>query len=157
VASAPAALVAAINPEDGTDVRFAVPLEGTAAQPVDTAVTAGGDVYVAEAARNMLLRLAPGGGVERTWQLPLANSLDGAHLALDASGGLYVTDPEGGRVERRDPGGQVVGSWDLGAMVQQPIKAVGLAVGPDGKIWVTDSAGGLVVVLTPAGEQAAGN
>jgi hypothetical protein len=32
------------------------------------------------------------------------------------------------------------------------MKAVGLAVGPDGRIWVTDSDGGAVVVLEPAGE-----
>ena len=119
---------------------------------MDVAVAADGAVYVTDASLNKLIRLTPDGRLDRTWALPVANSLDGPHLAFDTAGSLYVTDPEGGRVEQRDSSGEVVGAWNVAALLNKPIKAVGLAVGPDGRIWVTDSDGGAVVVLEPAGE-----
>lgn len=151
-AATPANVAAGINPADGKDERLPVIVDGQAGQPVDVAVAVDGTVYVTDASQNKLVRLAPDGRPERTWVLPVANSLDGAHVAFDVLGNLYVTDPEGGRVEQRDPSGEVVGGWNLAELVGKPIKAVGLAVGPDGRIWVTDSDGGAVVVLEPAGE-----
>jgi sugar lactone lactonase YvrE/4-amino-4-deoxy-L-arabinose transferase-like glycosyltransferase len=152
VAATPAGIVAGINPQDGTDERLAMLVDGMLGQPVDVVVTADGFVYGTDAAANKLVRFMPDGRPERTWVLPAANSLNGPHLALDASGNLYVTDPEAGRVEKRDPSGAVAGMWDVTRLLNQPVKAVGLAVGPDGRIWVTDSEGGSIVVLEPAEE-----
>ena len=152
VAATPASVVAGINPEDGKDERLPVMVNGQMGQPVDVAVAPDGAIYATDASLNKLIRLMPDGRLDRTWALPVANSLDGPHLAFDVTGNLYVTDPEGGRVEQRDAGGEVVGAWNVAALLNKPIKAVGLAVGPDGRIWVTDSEGGAVVVLEPAGE-----
>ena len=151
-AATPANVVAGINPDDGKDERLPIVVDGQAGQPVDVAVAADGVVYATDASLNKLVRLAPNGRQERAWALPTANSLDGPHLAFDALGNLYVTDPEAGRVEQRDSSGEVVGGWNVATLLNKPIKAVGLAVGPDGRIWMTDSDGGAVVVLEPAGE-----
>jgi DNA-binding beta-propeller fold protein YncE len=60
-----------------------------------------------------------------------------------------MTSPEAGSVVELDATGEAVGRWDLAAMLGRPIKAVGIAVSPDGRIWVTDSDGGNVIVLAP--------
>jgi streptogramin lyase len=127
-------------------------VDGKVGQPVDAAVAADGVVYATDASLSKLVRLTPAGRPERTWPLPAANSLNGPHLAFDAFGHLYVTEPEGGRVEKRDPGGEVVGVWNVAGLLNQSIKAVGLAVGLDGRIWVTDSDGGTVVVVEPTAD-----
>jgi streptogramin lyase len=149
VAATPTGVLGVIDPENGEDLRLPLLVEGTAGQPVDVAQAADGYVYATDAAAGRLIRLSPDGRLERTWPLPPANSLDGPHLAFDALGNLYVTDPEGGRVEQRNPAGESSGVWSAGAMIEQAIKAVGLAVGPDGRIWLTDSSGGTVTVITP--------
>jgi streptogramin lyase len=149
VAATPAGTLAGIDPLDGTDQRLPLLVDGAGGQPVDVAVAADGYVYATDAGAYKLLRLTPLGRPERSWPLPRANSLDGPHLAFDAWGNLYVSDPEGGRIEQRDPSGQVLGAWNVGALLNQPVKPVGLAVGPDGRIWLTDSAGGRVIVIEP--------
>jgi sugar lactone lactonase YvrE/4-amino-4-deoxy-L-arabinose transferase-like glycosyltransferase len=151
-AATAAGLVAGINLQDGTDDRMAMLVDGKVGQPVDAAVAADGVVYATDASLSKLVRLTPAGRPERTWPLPAANSLNGPHLAFDAFGHLYVTEPEGGRVEKRDPGGAVVGVWNVAGLLNQSIKAVGLAVGLDGRIWVTDSDGGTVVVVEPTAD-----
>ncbi|MBK8045670.1 MAG: hypothetical protein IPK16_00190 [Anaerolineales bacterium] len=45
--------------------------------------------------------------------------------------------------------GEVIGAWNVSALIGSPVKAVGIAVGPDGRIWVTDSDGGRLVAITP--------
>jgi sugar lactone lactonase YvrE/4-amino-4-deoxy-L-arabinose transferase-like glycosyltransferase len=152
VAATAAGVVAGVNLQDGTDERLSMVVDGQVGQPVDVAVAADGVIYVTDASLNKLVRLTRSGQPERTWTLPVANTFDGPHLAIDAFGNLYVTDPEGGRVEKRDPSGEVVGVWNIAGLLNQPVKAVGLAVGPDGRIWVTDSNSGAVVVLEPTGE-----
>jgi streptogramin lyase len=149
VAATPAGVLGAIDPQDGTDLRLPLLVAGATGQPVDVAPAADGYVYATDASLGRLIRLTPEGRLERTWPLPPANSLDGPHLAFDAAGNLYVTDPEGGRVEQRDPSGEAVGVWSAGTLIDQGVKAVGLAVGPDGRIWLTDSGGGTVIVITP--------
>jgi 4-amino-4-deoxy-L-arabinose transferase-like glycosyltransferase/sugar lactone lactonase YvrE len=149
VAATPAGMLAGINPRDGADERLPLLVDGAGGQPVDVAVAADGYVYATDVSAYKLLRLTPLGRLERSWPIPRANSLDGPHLAFDVFGNLYVTDPEGGRVERRDPSGQLLGAWNVAGMLNQPVKAVGLAVGPDGRIWLTDSAGGRVIVIEP--------
>jgi streptogramin lyase len=52
-------------------------------------------------------------------------------------------------VQQRDAQGELIGVWNLSEMVGRPVKAVGIAVGPDGKLWVTDTDGGAVIMLEP--------
>ena len=102
---------------------------------------------------NRLIRFGTDGQLQRTWNLPAANSLDSPHLAVDTAGMLYMTEPESGRVLKLDPDGEVLGAWNLPASLGRYVKPVGIAVGPDGRIWITDSEGGNVIVIDPSDEQ----
>lgn len=151
IASTPAAQIVAVRPEDGEHTPMPVwtGADRHAAQPVDVAIGADSRIFVADAGSLRLVRLAPDGSRERAWELPPANTLDSPHLATSPAGAIYMTSPEAGSVVELDAAGEAVGRWDLAAMLGRPVKAVGIAVAPDGRIWVTDSDGGNVIVLAP--------
>lgn len=146
LASTPAGVVGGLDPATGATLRLPV---SAGAQPSDVAASADGLLYVADTTSSKLVRMNDAGRPERSWTIPVANSLDGPHLGFDLFGNLYASDPEGGRVEQRDLSGEAVGAWDLYTLLNRRVKPVGLAVGPDGRIWVTDSEGGAVIVIEP--------
>ena len=120
---------------------------GEDAQPVDAILGTDGTLFVAESQGHRLIRYAANGQRERAWPIPVANTVDSPHLAVDAAGYLYLTEPEKGRVVKLDPNGEPAGAWDVGKLLGQPVRPVGIAVAPDGVIWVADSAGGVLIAL----------
>jgi sugar lactone lactonase YvrE len=149
IAATPGGIIAGVDQEGQEIVRLPVATGGEPGQPSDVLADASGLLYAVDTAAGKLIRVNEVGRQERSWTIPRANSLDGPHLAADLFGNLYISDPEGGRVEKRDSSGEAVGAWDLTALLNRPVKAVGLAAGPDGRIWVTDSDGGAVIVIEP--------
>jgi DNA-binding beta-propeller fold protein YncE len=137
------------NGQDGGDPITVALTGGEGAQPTDVVVGQGGALFVADPVRQRLDRYSPFGTLEQGWPLPIANTLDSPHLAVDAAGRIYVTDPEAGRVELRDHTGEAIGAWDVAGLLGHPVKLVGIAVAPDGALWLTDSTGGSVIVLRP--------
>jgi len=120
---------------------------GEDAQPVDAVLGTDGRLFVVESYGHRLIRYASDGQRERAWPIPVANTVDSPHLAVDAAGYLYLTEPEQGRVMKLDPNGEPAGMWDLGALLGRAVRPVGIAVAPDGAIWVADSSGGALIAL----------
>jgi streptogramin lyase len=87
----------------------------------------------------------------RSLPIPVANSIESPHLAVDGNGLLYLTDPEGGKVRQLAGDGTLLGEWNLAAALGRTVKPVGIAVGADGVVWVTDTLGGALVTIHPAG------
>jgi sugar lactone lactonase YvrE len=100
-----------------------------------------------------LYRFSLAGYLISSQPIPVANSMDSAHLAVDAAGDLYMTEPEAGRVVRLDANGTIDRIWSVRTENTADAKPVGIAVAADGTIWVADSQGGRLLRLTPeAGE-----
>jgi 4-amino-4-deoxy-L-arabinose transferase-like glycosyltransferase/streptogramin lyase len=122
-----------------------------ALQPVDVAGMDDGSVYVTDAGNHRLIWFDAAGFVLSSVALPVANSLDGSHLARDGAGNIYVTLPEAGQVMRLNAQGTVDALWSVRTAQTPDAKPVGIAVDADGQIWVTDVQGGRVLRVTPGG------
>ncbi len=118
-------------------------------QPVDVAVDANGVVAVTDVTDHVLMRFDKAGYLLARQSIPVANSLDGPHLALDAEGRLLMSEPETGRIVRMDPSGAVVNVWTVRTADTLDAKPVGLAVDAVGRIWVADPEGGRLLLVTP--------
>jgi tripartite motif-containing protein 71 len=140
--------------------------------PRAIATSAGGLVYVADAASNQIYEFGPTGGLLAAWgtsgrsygQFILPEDVVGT-----PSGGALVADMLGGRVELfaaaaaaahdgggADGGGQLAygSSSSGGAKIvgDHLFKPVALALADDGSMWVTDQENGLVRHLGSEGE-----
>ncbi len=133
---------ARINPAVGGTVQ--------AMQPVDVAALEDGSVYVTDASNHRLYHFDSTGFVLSSRALPVANSLDGSHLAKAAAGHVYVTEPESGRVVQFDEQGLPSAAWSVRTAQARDAKPVGIAVDRQGQIWVADVQGGRVLRVTPA-------
>ena len=137
---------------------------GTRMQPVDVAVlpdnfqfgrgSAARGLYVTDVANHQLIRFSLAGVLLASQPIPVANSVDGAHLAVDEQGRLYMTEPETGRVVRLDArGGVGLGGmdrvWSVRTAETPDAKPIGIAVDEDGAVWVADSQGGTLLRLLP--------
>jgi DNA-binding beta-propeller fold protein YncE len=120
-----------------------------AMQPVDVAGTAHDTVFVTDAGNHRIYKFGPAGQLLASRQLPIANSLDGPHIAVGQDGRLYYTEPEGGRIVRLDPDGNVDAVFTVRTEQTPTAKPVGIAVDGQNRIWVTDVQAGRVLRLTP--------
>jgi len=101
-------------------------------QPTDVLIGEDGSLFVAEAEQHTLVRFGPDGRLQLTRDLPIASSVESAHMAL-----VPAAIGEDSQVEALLP-------TEEGA-VRKP---VGIAVDGEGRILVTDSAHGEVLRLT---------
>ncbi|WP_162625532.1 NHL repeat-containing protein [Mycolicibacterium llatzerense] len=104
---------------------------GTPFDPYGVAVDAAGDVYVAYAEANRVLKLASGARAPTEMALGSLNRPHG--VAVDAGGNVYVTDSDNQRVLKLAAG--------AGAPVELPFRGVhpyGIAVDGVGNVYVTD-------------------
>ena len=122
-------------------------------QPVDVVAMADNTVFVTDVAGHMLYRFSVAGYLLSSQPIPVANALDGAHLATDAAGAVYMTEPESGNVVRLDANGIVTDLWSVRTPDSMDAKPVGIAVASDGVIWVVDSQGGKLLRVIPQGEE----
>jgi streptogramin lyase/4-amino-4-deoxy-L-arabinose transferase-like glycosyltransferase len=120
-----------------------------AMQPVDVAVDRDGVVAVADVSNNALARFDAAGYLLARQSVPVANSLDSPHLALDAAGALLMSEPETGRIVQMDASGAVDHVWSVRTSATPDAKPVGLAVDAAGRIWTADSQGGRLLLVIP--------
>jgi len=135
-------------------------------QPTDVLIGEDGSLFVAEAEQHILVRFGPDGRLQLTRDLPIASSVESAHMALvpaaigedsqveadeDAlpRGYLYITEPEKAQITIRNHLGEQIGILALLPTEEGAVrKPVGIAVDGEGRILVTDSAHGEVLRLT---------
>jgi streptogramin lyase len=125
----------------------------TELQPVDVAVMPDNSLFVTDVAGHFLYRFSLAGFLLSSQPIPVANSLDSAHLAVDRAGNLYMTEPEAGRVVQLDPTGLIERIWNIRTAETNDAKPVGIDVGLDGTVWVADSQGGRLLRVTPEGRE----
>jgi streptogramin lyase/4-amino-4-deoxy-L-arabinose transferase-like glycosyltransferase len=147
VASTPNSRVVALDQAGAIVLEIAV-WPGEDSQPTDVAVGADGTIFVVDEQLHKLVRFSADGRRLLAWAIPVSNTLDGAHLAVDGAGFLYLTQPETGRVAKLLPEGDEIGHWAL-PRAGAPVKPVGVGVDGFGRIWVADVVGGAVLAIEP--------
>jgi len=123
------------------------------------AVTAGGELLVADTHYHRVLRYSPkgdlAGGFGRQGQKP-GEFLFPTCVALDAKGNIYVAEYGGGnRVQKFDAQGRflrVLGAGSIGSKPGQFQRPSGIAVEADGSVLVADAANHRVQRLSPGGK-----
>jgi streptogramin lyase len=148
VANTPGGRVVALG-ADGQLLREIPVWPGEAGQPVDVVAGASDDIFVTDASLYKLARLTVDGRRLLAWNIPVANTMDGPHLAMDGTGMIYMTEPETGEIAKLNQDGERVGAWSLHSMNGLTVKPVGIAVDLAGRIWVTDSENGNLIVIEP--------
>jgi sugar lactone lactonase YvrE len=140
--------------------------------PAGAAIDQNGNVYVADAANNVIRRIAPGGATTT-----FAGSSDGSAgiadgtgssaqfnfpsgVAVDGSGNVYVADTGNSTIRKVTPAGAVTtlagtagstGSADGTGSSAQFSNPEGLAVDQNGNVYVADSENHVVRKVTPGG------
>ncbi len=133
---------------DGELIREFPVWPGKDAQPVDVLVASDGDLYVTDAGLHKLIRYDRSSRRLLAWDIPIANSVDGSHLAKGDDGRIYVTIPELGQVWILDPVDSQIEKRSIIAEDNRPVKPVGIDVAADGTIVVADTNGGRVLKLS---------
>ncbi len=148
IANTPGGRVVALD-QDGK-ILMEVPVwPGEDSQPVDVAVGSDGSIFVTDAGLNKLVRFDATGRRLLAWDIPVANSIDSSHLAVDAAGYLYLSKPEAFLVTQLLPSGELVGDWSAMAPGAAPVKPIGIAVDSSGRVWYVDTISGTVYVIEP--------
>lgn len=119
-------------------------------QPVDVLVTPDEEVLVSDAVNHMLYRFGVAGYLVSGQPIPVANTLDGTHLAVNEAGEIFLTQPEVGRIAHLDSLGQLLHVWSVRTPETPDAKPVGIDVAPDGSLWVADSQGGRLLQVVPS-------
>jgi streptogramin lyase len=152
IANTPGQKVSAVDSSGTVVQEISLPIvaaDDREMQPVDVAALPDNTVYVTDVGSHMLYRFSIAGYLLSSQPIPVANSLDSAHLAVDSAGALYMTEPEAGRVVRLDQNGIVERIWSVRTSDSPTAKPVGIAVETDGTLWVADSQGGMLLRVTP--------
>ncbi len=143
IANTPNGQVAAFD-QNGTLLQSFPLAPGQETQPVDVAVTSDGIIYATDVVSNQLFQIKVGSTLRQAWNIPVANSGDGPHLAVGSGDTLYISAPEMGLILNLTPDGERR-AWAVPWRTDVPPKLVGIAAGPDGQIWAIDSSGGLLL------------
>ena len=122
-------------------------------QPIDVVSGGNGRVFVTDSGTHKLLTYDSDGRFLLAWDIPVANSMDGSHLAINDAGNVFMTEPESGRVVKLSPEGEKLGTWSVRTPQAPNVKPVGIAVDKEGAIWVADTDGGRIVRLAPGDRQ----
>lgn len=143
IANTPNGQVVELAP-DGSLLQTVPLAPGQETQPVDVAVTASGVIYATDVATNQLFRIQATASTRQAWSIPVANSGDGPHLALDENDTLLMTAPEPGLILKLGADGEQA-AWVVPWRTEVPPKLVGIAVAADGTVWVSDSHGSALI------------
>lgn len=148
VANTPGGRVVALDREG--NLIMAIPVwPGEDSQPVDVAIGVDGSIFVTDAGLNKIVRFDASGRRVLAWDIPVANSIDSSHLAVDAAGYLYLSKPEPFLVSQLLPSGELAGDWSAMPAGAAPAKPIGIAVDSSGRVWYVDTVGGMVYVIEP--------
>ncbi|MCB0111515.1 MAG: NHL repeat-containing protein, partial [Caldilineaceae bacterium] len=120
---------------------------GEDSQPVDVAVGHDGSIFVTDSGLHKLVRFENGGRRLLAWELPIANSIDGSHLAVDELGSIYVSKPEPFLIAQHTAEGEPVGDWSVMPSTGTVVKPIGVAVDTQGRVWFVDTVGGALYVI----------
>jgi len=124
--------------KDGTVTTVVGPGEGGMAMPIDMSLTAEGDVLLADAASNTVLRKPVGGALQ---PVTMSGTLAVPHgVASDSAGNVYVAEIRGHRVSKISPSGEVsavAGTGEAGGGPDQLNKPAAVLV-HDGLLWIAD-------------------
>ncbi len=113
-----------------------------------------GDVYVVDAANDVLSILTSAGNLrQRIFEGGASLESEGERsIDRDDQGNLYISDTGQDRVRKRSPSGQVLASWGRhGSGPGQFSGPDGIVVDPRGNVYVVDSGNNRVQWLSPIG------
>lgn len=148
IAHTPGAEVVAFD-RSGQELMKIPVWPGEDSQPIDVAVGLDGSIFVTDAGLHKVVRFDASGRRLLAWDIPLANSIDSSHLAVDGAGYLYLSKPEPFLISQLQPSGEPVGDWLAMPAGAPPAKPVGIAVDSSGRVWYVDTVGGMVYVIEP--------
>lgn len=139
---------------DGTIRReISLPPQGDSSmafQPVDVLPLPDNTLLVTDVGAHRLLRFSLAGYLIQASPIPVANSMDGPHLATNrARDRVYLSQPETGRVVMLDAAGNPLAAWAARGDGTPRAKPVGLAAAEDGALWIADPEGGRLLKLIP--------
>jgi len=124
--------------KDGIVETMVQPGEGGMAMPIDMSLTAQGDVLLADAASNTVLRKPVAGPLQT---VIMSGTLAVPHgVASDSAGNVYVAEIRGHRVSKISPSGElsvVAGTGEAGSGPDQLNKPAAVLV-HDGLLWIAD-------------------
>ena len=129
--------------QDGDYLGYVTAGFGSIDYPTGIAMTANGDVFVAEQFKHRVTRLSAGGTVLGRWgvfgtangqfQQPIG-------VAIDRAGLVHVLECAGNRVQVFTQDGTYVSQWgSFGAGAGQFHNPMGIAIAPSGDVYIADT------------------
>ncbi|MDR2208701.1 MAG: SMP-30/gluconolactonase/LRE family protein [Azoarcus sp.] len=128
-------------------------------QPSAIAIDAAGNLYVADGANHLILKVTPTGKVSTLagGEVGFADGTGGvaqfslpSGIAIDAAGNLYVADMANYRIRKITPAGEVSTLADGTESAAQFNGPAGIAIDATGNLYVTDD--NYIRKITPAGD-----
>jgi tripartite motif-containing protein 71 len=123
-------------------------------RPVAVAVGPSGDVYIADAGDDRIVKLSPDGGRLAGWGGPGAapgRFSEPAGIAVDSAGDVFVSDRRNERVQKFSADGRLLGAWGTGGTGPGQFSLpTGLATDCRGDVLVADTENNRVQVFAGA-------